>query len=141
MAGARIDEVEENVFNVSSRINSTWGGSLVDMVRCQIILEAMESNALVENAANVGETLLEGLQELGRTFEGQIENVRGRGFFCAFDCATGELRDRLLKACLEKRLLALPCGPIAIRLRPALTLSREEALEGVDRIRQAIESL
>jgi L-lysine 6-transaminase len=35
MAGDRIDEVEDNVFVVSSRLNSTWGGSLVDMVRSQ----------------------------------------------------------------------------------------------------------
>ncbi len=33
MAGRRVDEVADNVFAVSSRINSTWGGNLVDMVR------------------------------------------------------------------------------------------------------------
>ena len=33
MAGGRVDEVPDNVFAVSSRINSTWGGNLVDMVR------------------------------------------------------------------------------------------------------------
>src|SRR3546814_16556364 len=33
MAGGRVDEVAANVFAVSSRINSTWGGTLVDMGR------------------------------------------------------------------------------------------------------------
>src|SRR6185436_690744 len=39
MASKRIEEVKENVFSVASRINSTWGGGLVDMVRCQKYLE------------------------------------------------------------------------------------------------------
>ncbi len=38
----RILEEPENVFNVSSRINSTWGGNLVDMVRCRRFLEIIE---------------------------------------------------------------------------------------------------
>ena len=42
IAGPRIDEEPENVFKVSSRINSTWGGNLVDMVRIQRYLEIIE---------------------------------------------------------------------------------------------------
>ena len=43
----RFDEVEGNVFRESSRINSTWGGSLVDMVRLTIYLELIEKENLV----------------------------------------------------------------------------------------------
>lgn len=111
------------------------------MVRCQIILETMEADSLVENAAEVGDALLDGLRELADSFSETISNVRGRGFFCAFDCVSGDVRDRLLKLCLEQNVLVLPCGPIAIRLRPALTLSRDEVLEGVRRIRAALETL
>ena len=42
LAGPRIDEEPENVFKVSSRLNSTWGGNLVDMVRSQRYLEIIE---------------------------------------------------------------------------------------------------
>ena len=42
MAGRRVDEVADNVFAVGSRINSTWGGNLVDMVRSRRILEVIE---------------------------------------------------------------------------------------------------
>src|SRR6266850_3445761 len=41
MAGGLIDQEPDNVFKVSSRLNSTWGGNLVDMVRCQRYLEIM----------------------------------------------------------------------------------------------------
>ncbi|MBN9618656.1 MAG: L-lysine 6-transaminase, partial [Actinobacteria bacterium] len=43
MAGGRVEEVPDNVFAVSSRINSTWGGNLTDMVRARRILEVIES--------------------------------------------------------------------------------------------------
>ena len=53
-AGNRINEVENNVFQESSRINSTWGGNLVDMVRFTIYLEIMEQENLVNNAKQNG---------------------------------------------------------------------------------------
>ena len=141
MASRRIDEVENNVFTVSSRINSTWGGGLVDMVRCQIILETIASEDLVANAAQVGETLLEHLQELGRDSQGRIHNVRGRGLFCAFDCVDGKMRDSLVAKAVENHVLLLTCGPSSVRLRPALTLALDEAAEGVARIRKSLETL
>lgn len=141
MATDRIDEVEHNVFNVSSRINSTWGGGLLDMVRCQIILETMEAEGLVHNAAKVGGTLLAELEELGGAFPHAVTNVRGRGLYCAFDCASPEMRESLLRRALEERVLLLGCGSLSIRLRPALTLRPAEALEGVARIRRCLEGL
>ncbi|MDT5219051.1 MAG: L-lysine 6-transaminase, partial [Mycobacterium sp.] len=51
MAGGRVDEVGDNVFAVSSRINSTWGGNLTDMVRARRILEVIESEELIECAS------------------------------------------------------------------------------------------
>ncbi|RLF57722.1 MAG: L-lysine 6-transaminase, partial [Thermoplasmata archaeon] len=55
MVSGRVDEVKENVFTVSSRINSTFGGNLVDMVRCQKYLEVIEEEKLVDNARKRGE--------------------------------------------------------------------------------------
>ena len=57
-AGKRIDEVENNVFQESSRINSTWGGNLVDMVRFTIYLEIIEQERLVSAASENGKYLL-----------------------------------------------------------------------------------
>src|SRR5881392_2568202 len=50
----RIFDIEENVFTVASRINSTWGGNLTDMVRAQRFFEIIEEEKLIENAAKVG---------------------------------------------------------------------------------------
>ena len=58
MAGGRVDEVPDNVFAVGSRINSTWGGSLTDMVRARRILEVVEAEGLIARAAELGPVLL-----------------------------------------------------------------------------------
>ncbi|MBU1920626.1 L-lysine 6-transaminase, partial [bacterium] len=81
----RIDEVPDNVFHVGSRINSTWGGNLIDMVRFSHYLKIIQEDKLVENAAAVGKRALSSLQKLGDEFPKLISNVRGRGLMCAFD--------------------------------------------------------
>ena len=133
----RIDDVE-NVFKVSSRINSTWGGNLVDMVRCEQYLEIIEEERLVENAKVVGAHLLAGLQEMAKEFTGLVSNVRGRGLFLAFDLPDKGLRDRTLAACLDQGLIGLASGAAAIRFRPSLALSKDEADEGVSKLRLAL---
>ena len=60
LVGPKVDEEPQNVFKVPSRINSTWGGSLTDMVRFGRYLEIIEEERLVENARVVGEHLLRG---------------------------------------------------------------------------------
>ena len=132
MAGPRIDEIPDNVFRVPSRINSTWGGNLVDMVRCEAYLKIMREEGLIENAARTGAHLLAGLEDVGRNSKGKIDNVRGRGLMCAFDVASAELRKEVLKRALEEKLLIMPCGPRSIRIRPPLTLSAAEADLGLE---------
>ena len=60
MAGRRVDEVADNVFKVSGRINSTWGGGLVDMVRSRRLLELIERDGLIDPAAETGELVRRG---------------------------------------------------------------------------------
>jgi L-lysine 6-transaminase len=136
-SNSRIDDVE-NVFSVSSRINSTWGGNLADMVRCAKYLEIIEQENLVENARTTGEHLLGRLRELAGELPA-ISNVRGRGLFVAFDLPDKETRDRTLSACLDNGLIALASGGSAVRFRPALTLSPAEADEGVRKLRRAVQ--
>ncbi|HEX9148771.1 MAG TPA: L-lysine 6-transaminase, partial [Thermoanaerobaculia bacterium] len=137
-SNGRVDEVE-NVFTISSRINSTWGGNLADMVRCGKYLEIITEENLADNARVVGEHLVGRLRELAEELP-VISNVRGRGLFVALDLPDKETRDRTLSACLENGLIALASGAAAIRFRPALNLSRDEADEGVRKLRRAVAS-
>lgn len=136
-ANHRIDDVD-SVFKVSSRINSTWGGSLADMIRCAKYLEIIAEENLIENARAVGEYFVGRLRELEDEFSGVVTNVRGRGLFCALDLPDKAMRDRTLTACLDHGMIGLASGHSAIRFRPALNLSRDEADEGVRKFRRAI---
>jgi L-lysine 6-transaminase len=119
MAGPRLDEIDDNVFRLSGRINSTWGGNLVDMVRATQCLRIIEQEGLLENAARVGAKLLEALCELARS-EPLIVAPRGRGLMIGFDLPTRELRDEFHRGLFEQGVLALRGGERTIRFRPAL---------------------
>lgn len=131
MAGARVDEVKDNVFEEPSRINSTWGGSLVDMVRCGQILEIIEAEQLVDNAAAVGSYFLGKLEEFVSQRPDVFSNARGKGLFLAFDVSSTELRDLFFKECFLNGLLVLKASLNTIRLRPSLTFSEQEADEAM----------
>ena len=98
----RVKEVENHVFDESSRLNSTFGGNLIDMVRFKLILEVIEEDKLVENAKIQGAFLQQELLSLQREFPHLLTNARGKGLFCAFDCFTQENRDLLIKSCFDK---------------------------------------
>jgi L-lysine 6-transaminase len=119
MAGPKLDEVRDNVFRLASRINSTWGGNLTDMVRCTHHLHIIEEERLVENAARVGAQLLKGLHELADE-ENPISAVRGRGLMIAFDLPNHEMREAFYNGLYEVGLLAIRSGEKSIRFRPAL---------------------
>jgi L-lysine 6-transaminase len=141
MAGPRVDEVKDNVFHVSSRINSTWGGNLTDMVRSTRMLEILHEDGLVENARVAGERLLAGLVTLQHELGGRFDNARGLGLMLAFDLETPELRDRALEKTLANGLLLLPCGVRSIRFRPPLNLTAAEADAALDLVRRSLKEL
>ncbi len=143
MAGRRVDEVPDNVFRVSGRVNSTWGGGLVDMVRSRRMLEIIERDGLIPRAAILGEKLLAGLRALQAELPEAIRAVRGRGLMCAFDVASGrpQDRDRLIARLRdEEGVLFLPCGEISVRLRPALSVTPEELEYGLAALRRVLTS-
>ncbi len=125
LAGRRIDEIETNVFKVPSRINSTWGGNLADMVRATKFLQIIEADNLVNHAEKTGLYLADKLQRLAEKYP-VLTNVRHRGLFAAFDFPNGQLRDDFLKQGLAKGVLFLGCGDRSIRFRPALIIEEHE---------------
>ena len=131
MAGGRVDEVADNVFAVGSRLNSTWGGSLTDMVRARRILEVIEADGLFARAADLGPRLVNLLHGLADQHS-DVTDVRGRGLMCAFSLPTAVIRDAVLTSLREdEHVLLLGCGTRSVRFRPALTVSLDELVAGV----------
>jgi L-lysine 6-transaminase len=130
LASRRVDEIEHNVFNVPSRINSTWGGSLVDMVRASKIMEIIAEDNLCDNAAQMGEYLQNQLLDIaGRNHI--ITNVRGKGLLAAFDFPDKVTRDQFINTGMENNVMYLGCGNNSIRFRPALIIDKNHIDEGL----------
>lgn len=137
----RIDDVENNVFHESSRLNSTFGGNIADMVRFTLYLEVIEKEGLVQTAAENGEYVLDKLQAFQKNNGDFVSNSRGKGHFCAFDLPNGDIRDNLLSFIADEGALMLGCGTHSIRFRPHLNISQDEIDLGFEMIEKAIQKL
>jgi L-lysine 6-transaminase len=141
ISSTRIDEIPNNVFHVPSRLNSTFGGNLIDMVRAARILEIIDEEHLVENARVVGEYLHKNLLALEKEYPELVNNVRGLGLFCAMDLDAHQNRELIKEKALGKGLMLIGCSDRTIRFRPPLNLSTAEVDEGIDIIRRCLKEM
>tara|TARA_Y100000994_G_scaffold84364_1_gene69578 strand:+ start:631 stop:1956 length:1326 start_codon:yes stop_codon:yes gene_type:complete len=141
LAGNRIDEVEQNVFKESSRINSTFGGNLTDMVRFKIILEIIKEENLLKNSSDQGEYLQSHLNQLSLDFPGYVTNPRGIGLWAAFDLPSGTERDELWTQLMKNNLLILVSGDKSIRFRPHLNVKSEDIDKAIEIISSSIKEI
>lgn len=137
----RVDEVENNVFHESSRLNSTWGGNLVDMVRCTRYLEIMTEQNILENVRKQSKIIMEELGMLRDKHPDKVTNVRGRGLMCAFDLPDTETRNALISKTFDNGAIILPCGKKSIRFRPPLNITTEEVRQGFRIIESSMEEI
>jgi len=137
LVGSRVDEVENNCFTESSRINSTWGGTTVDMVRATQFFKVIDRDKLVDNAAAVGAYALSRLQQAQKEASGVFTNARGRGLFLAIDLVDPTSRAAILAKTFELGMIVLPTGTRGIRLRPSLVVTRAEIDQAVETIMKA----
>jgi L-lysine 6-transaminase len=138
LANDRVDEVKNNCFTESSRINSTWGGNLCDMVRSTRILEIIREDNVLEHVNEAAKTLRAQLDALEKEFPTLIRNVRNKGLMAAFDLPNPALRDSFQQACYEQNMLILPSGSYSIRFRPILTVNEKDLNSAYEKMRKAL---
>ncbi len=141
MVSDRIDDVKENVFHKSSRINSTWGGNLVDMVRSSKYLEIIRDENLVDNAQAVGEYLLQNLHEVQIQYPELVSQARGLGLMCSFNLPDGETRNKFLDKLYQHKVLMLGCGPKSVRFRPPLNVGTEHIDKAIGSIKSVLSEM
>jgi L-lysine 6-transaminase len=145
-ASDRINNIKYNVFSDelnengeapgTSRLNSTWGGNLVDMVRATKYLEIIDEENLIENARKMGEYLLDNLKSMAKTHNYIMNNIRGKGLMVAFDTPDNELQHKIFQTAFKNHLLILKCGEKSIRFRPHLDIDKthiDKMLEILDK--------
>lgn len=131
----KIDQVQNHVFKEASRLNSTFGGNYLDMLRFKLVLEVIEKENLLQNAQEVGAYLLEQIQQLPAD---KISNQRGIGLFCSMDFPTTEARNTFMKKTYDAKLLIAGCGDQTIRFRPALNVTKAEIDQAITIIKNCL---
>lgn len=120
-------------------LDSTWGGTLADMVRVVREMEIVESEGLVARAAENGHRLAAGLQRLVEKYRPVISNVRGLGLYQGFTVDTPERKGELVQVAREEfELLLLGAGKRSIRTRPNLSVTADEVDHFLDLLDRAI---
>jgi len=123
-------------FRRSQMYFNTYGGNPVSCAAAMAVLAVIEQEALVENAAAVGDYVLKGFEELQSKHE-IIGDVRGRGLFFGIDLVTGreaktpspDAARRVVNALRHKGILMSRIGEHGnvLKLRPPLCFSKENA--------------
>ena len=139
-ANTRIDEIEDNVFHRSSRINSTWGGNLVDMVRCTQYMKIIKRDGIADHITKVGNHMIAKLREMSKETD-SFSSVRGKGSLIAFTMQDADHRDAMINSLQEAFVIALPCGTRSVRFRLPLIMTIEEADELLSRTSDALQSM
>ncbi|MFH1453294.1 MAG: L-lysine 6-transaminase [Armatimonadota bacterium] len=132
----RVSEVKDNCFELKSRLNSSWGGNLVDMIRATKMFEIIQEDNLVKNARVMGEKFIKGLYDLQKKYPDKVSNVRGKGLFTAFDLPTTQMRDKYLTKLRNNNFIGLASGHTGIRFRPHLDVDENiinEALQVLEK--------
>ena len=141
MVNDRIDDISENVFKKSSRINSTWGGNLTDMVRSRKNFEVIEEDNLIDNSRIMGNYLLQNIKDLQNDFPEFVSHARGLGLMCAFDMPTVDIRKKFLAELYKNKLIMLGCGSSSVRFRTPLIVTQDEIDKGIGIIKDVLNKM
>ncbi|XP_022820144.1 4-aminobutyrate aminotransferase, mitochondrial-like [Spodoptera litura] len=123
------------------RIFNTWMGDPSKLIMLEQVIKIIKSQNLLQLVEQTGNVLKCGLHCLETEFCFMINSVRGRGTFLAFDAATPELRDNIVKTLKQNGVLGGACGICTIRLRPALIFRPEHAELFLEILRKTLRQL
>ena len=116
-------------------LGTTFGGNHLACAAALAVLEVIEAEGLVQNAASVGEYLMKRLKEIP-----ELQNVRGRGLMIGFDVPP-ELKDLRKNLLWKHKIFTGEAKPNVIRLLPSLALRKKDADEFLDALQEEIQEV
>ena len=118
---------------VYGQLGTTFGGNHLACAAALAVLDVIEQENLVENAARVGEFLIQGIKALNLP---HVTDVRGEGLMIGIelDVPYKELRNHLL---FEEHCFTGCSGTNVLRLLPPLSLTQEQAADFLQRLQRA----
>ena len=122
-------------------LDSTWGGSLADMVRFGQEMRVVREEGLIEQVPTKTARLVAGLEDLVAAHPDQIFNVRGLGLYQGFSFRRAEDKTAFQSHALQREdLLLLGAGTHTIRLRPNLEVTAAEIDLLLEKMNRSLEA-
>ena len=137
--GACLATAEAASGMVAGTHGSTYGGNPLAMAVGNAVLDVVLEEGFLEHVRDVALVFRQGLAALKDRFPAIIEDVRGEGLMLGIKSKIPVAE--LLAAVRAEKLLGVPAGDNVLRLLPPLTVTAEEAREGLARIERAAEKL
>jgi len=118
---------------------NTLGGNPIVCAAALAVLDVLKSEKLADNAAKVGDYMLDRFHEMAEKHE-LIGDVRGKGLMIGIELVKNrrtkeparEEREKLMKGAFERGLILLGAGASSLRLAPPLILTKEQADVGLE---------
>ena len=117
---------------IYGQLGTTFGGNHLACAGALAVLDIIKNENLIENAAKVGEYLIEELKKFP-----EIKEVRGRGLMIGMEF-TDEIKEIRRKLLFEEKVFTGVAGTHTIRLLPPLALSMAEAQDFIERLKKVI---
>jgi acetylornithine/N-succinyldiaminopimelate aminotransferase len=130
--GAILAKEECAVFSPAEH-GSTYGGNPLVCAASHAVLKYMIDHNLPAQVKRVGNYLVTKLESMKKEFD-FITDVRGRGLLIALEF-NQEIAEKLVLACIDKRLLINKLKPNAVRFMPPLIITEKEVDEAVGIVR------
>jgi L-lysine 6-transaminase len=127
VSGIMVREKFGKIFSQPEKLEVTWDGDVLDMIRCRVILETYSKSRILRN-----------VRERELQFVQAIPMLRHAGLLLALDFESTEERDRFVDVMWKThRTIQIPTGKRSVRWRPNLALSQEECDDAITRIQDA----
>lgn len=125
------DKYSEALMSAYQKLEVTFDGDLVDAVRGEYIIDAIENNKLLERVRE-NSTLF------SKELSDYVENYRSIGHLIAFDFKSKLLRDQFVKKAYDNQLLVNPTSDVSVRLRPNLAITDDEIDDFITKFKSII---
>lgn len=134
-SGVMVREAFGEIFRQPLRLEVTWDGDLLDMIRCTYVLRAYDRYRILDNVRERGEWIEQQLSALPK-----IRNIRRAGLLIAFDFENRAERDAYVRAMRERRVIVLSTQESTVRWRPNLAVTEEDARLAIAESANALEA-
>ena len=118
-------------------LGGTYGGNPLSCAAANAVLDIMEEASLPERAVAIGKKVTTRFEAFAERFE-FVRDVRGLGAMCGLELDSSERANRVLKAALERGLLAMTANGNVIRTLMPLVISDEDLERGLDILEESL---